>query len=522
MTVATAKGVKHELLFEGADWDFQTLQNIHDACQEIAIGELGLDVYPNQIEVITSEQMLDAYSSTGMPLFYRHWSFGKHFAHHEAFYRGGYRDLAYEIVINSSPCISYLMEENTATMQTLVIAHAAFGHNHFFKNNYLFKLWTDAEGILDYLGFAKAYISRCEEKYGEIAVERTLDAAHALMSHGVHRHAGKVKLNLKEEQKREQERRLHEEQMFDDLWRTVPHGKAASAADADLERRRAALGLPQDNLLYFLEKSAPRLAPWQREILRIVRHVAQYFHPQRQTKVMNEGTATYVHYRIMNRLHERGQISDGNYLEFLKSHANVVFQPTYDDRRFSGFNPYALGFAMMQDIERIVTEPTAEDIAWFPDIAGRGDAMAVLRGIWADYRDESFIAQFLSPHLIRQLRLFHLYDDPEQEEGILVSAIHDERGYRRIRRQLAREYDIGWTDPSIEIVDVDLAGDRRLLVHHHVTNGWQLEDKDSRNVLQQLADLWGYGVLLQEIDPEGDVLAEYHAYPRGKVATGGA
>ncbi len=509
--------VKERLLFDGSDWDFPTLQRIHDACEEIALKELGLDVYPNQIEVITSEQMLDAYSSTGMPLFYRHWSFGKHFAHHEAFYRRGMRDLAYEIVINSSPCISYLMEENTATMQTLVIAHAAFGHNHFFKNNYLFKLWTDAEGILDYLDFAKGYIARCEERYGEIAVERTLDAAHALMSHGVHRHAGKVKLNLREEQKREEERRRHEEQIFNDLWRTVPAGKTATAANVDLERRRAALGLPQDNLLYFLEKSAPRLKPWQREILRIVRHVAQYFHPQRQTKVMNEGTATYVHYRIMNRLHEKGHLSDGNYLEFLKSHANVVFQPTYDDRRFSGFNPYALGFAMMQDIERIVTNPTEEDRAWFPDIAGRGDVMGVLRGIWADYRDESFVSQFLSPNLIRQLRLFHLYDDPEQEEGILVSAIHDERGYRRIRRQLSREYDIGWTDPGIEIVDVDLAGDRRLLVQHKVTNDWMLQENDTKLVLQHLADLWGYDVLLQEIDGSDAVIAEHHASPRGKL-----
>src|SRR5260370_24430053 len=88
-----------------------------------------------------------------MPVFYKHWQFGKHFAHHEAFYRKGIVGLGYEIVIKRSPCISYLMEENTATMQTLVIAHAAFGHNHFFKNSYLFKQWTDAEGILDYLDF---------------------------------------------------------------------------------------------------------------------------------------------------------------------------------------------------------------------------------------------------------------------------------------------------------------------------------------------------------------------------------
>ncbi|MBB3647748.1 spore cortex formation protein SpoVR/YcgB (stage V sporulation) [Rhizobium sp. BK619] len=505
---------RERLLFEGADWDFSTLQRIHDACEEIALGELGLDVYPNQIEVITSEQMLDAYSSTGMPLFYRHWSFGKHFAHHEAFYRRGMRDLAYEIVINSSPCISYLMEENTATMQTLVTAHAAFGHNHFFKNNYLFKLWTDAEGILDYLDFAKSYITRCEERYGETAVERTLDAAHALMSHGVHRYAGKTTIDLRQEEKRQQERRAHEEQMFNDLWRTVPVGKAKKASDGGLEKRRAALGLPQDNILYFLEKTAPRLQPWQREILRIVRHVAQYFHPQRQTKVMNEGTATFVHYQIMNRLHERGQISDGNFLEFLKSHSNVVFQPSYDDRRFSGFNPYALGFAMMQDIERIVTKPTDEDRTWFPDIAGRGDAMAVLRDIWANYRDESFISQFLSPNLIRQLRLFHLYDDPEQTEGVLVSAIHNERGYLRIRRQLSREYDIGWTDPAIDIVDVDLAGDRRLLLQHIMMSGSYLQEADTRAVLQHLADLWGYDVLLQEIDGSNSVAREHTASPR--------
>src|SRR6202011_5136411 len=260
--------------------------------------------------------------------------------------------LAYEIVINSSPCISYLMEENTATMQALVIAHAAFGHNHFFKNNYLFKQWTDAEGILDYLDFAKSYVAQCEERHGRLAVEQTLDAAHALMSHGIDRYPGKKNLDLRAEEKRAGERRQHEE-----------------SALLSTERRRSLLGLPQENLLYFLEKTAPRLQPWQRELLRIVRHIAQYFYPQSQTKVMNEGTATYVHYRIMTRLHEQGRISDGNFLEFLQSHTNVVFQPDFDDPRFSGFNPYALGFAMMQDIERIVSNPAEEDREWFPDIA---------------------------------------------------------------------------------------------------------------------------------------------------------
>jgi len=229
---------------------------------------------------------------------------------------------------------------------------------------------------------------------------------------------------------------------------------------------------------------------------------------------MNEGTATYVHYRIMNRLYLRGKISDGNYLEFLQSHTNVVFQPDFDDPRFSGFNPYALGFAMMQDIERIVTEPEDEDREWFPDIAGTGDVMGVLRDVWANYRDESFIGQFLSPRLIRHFRLFHLHDVPEERAGIKVSAIHNERGYRRVRRELARQYDIGFTDANIEVVDVDLAGDRRLMLRHHVVSGQQLNEADAKRVLQHLADLWSYDVALAEVDANDKVLNEYMINPR--------
>ena len=502
-----------KLLFQGADWDFSTLQRIFAACEDVALNELGLNVYPNQIEVITAEQMLDAYASMGMPLFYKHWSFGKHYAYHETMYRKGWAGLAYEIVINSSPCVSYLMEGNTATMQTLVIAHAAFGHNHFFKNNYLFKTWTKADTILDYLDFAKRYIGRCEDRYGQEAVARILDASHALMGQAVHRYHGARGTDLRHEEERQKSRRAHQERIFNDLWRTLP--SSAKAVSPDLaERRRALLGLPQENLLYFLEKAAPRLAPWQREVLRIVRHVAQYFYPQGQTKVMNEGAATYIHYKIMKRLHERGQISDGSYLEFLQSHTNVVTQPGFDDPRFSGFNPYALGFSMMCDIERIVTDPDEEDREWFPEIAGTGDAMGVLREVWANYRDDSFIGQFLSPRLIREMRLFQLHDDSEIKEGIKVEAIHNERGYRRIRRELARQYDVGAREPNIEVVDVDLAGDRKLILHHHVIAGALLDEDDAERVLQHLADLWSYEVVMREVDSDQAVLREHLAKPR--------
>lgn len=510
MTVMT----RDRLLYSGNDWDFSTIQRIHDAVEEVARKDLGLNTFPNQIEIITAEQMLDAYASIGMPLFYKHWSFGKRFAQHEAVYRKGLMGLAYEIVINSNPCISYIMEENTATMQTLVIAHAAFGHNHFFKNNYQFRQWTDPDGILDYLSFAKAYIANCEERYGHAAVERLLDAAHALMNQGVHRYPGKKSLDLQNEERREREREAERERMYDDIWRTLPAKPGGPRRRQNDDRRRALLGLPQENILYFLEKTAPRLKPWQREVLRIVRLIAQYFYPQQQTKVMNEGCATWTHYQIMTALHDRGRISDGSFLEFLTSHTNVVRQPVYTDPHYGGINPYALGYDMMCDIVRIATEPTEEDRVWFPDLAGAGDPVNVLKDVWENYRDESFIAQFLSPRLIRQWRLFHILDDPEQPH-LEVTAIHDERGYRNIRRMLARQHDIGRLSPDIQVVDVDLVGNRRLMLQHRAIDGALLDTEEAKRVLQHLADLWGYDVALQEVDPSTQtVLAEHAASAR--------
>ena len=159
-------------LSHGADWDTSLLERYDAAIGEVA-AEYALDTYPNQIEIITSEQMLDAYATTGLPIGYPHWSFGKEFIRNEQAYRRGAQGLAYEIVINSNPCIAYLMEENTITTQALVIAHACYGHNSFFKGNHLFRQWTTPEAILDYLVFARHFVMECEDRHGEAAVERS-------------------------------------------------------------------------------------------------------------------------------------------------------------------------------------------------------------------------------------------------------------------------------------------------------------------------------------------------------------
>ena len=485
-----------------SDWTFELVELYHEKIRACA-QRFALDTYANQLEVITAEQMMDAYASVGMPVNYRHWSYGKEFIANERSYRRGQMGLAYEIVINSDPCISYLMEENTTAMQALVIAHAAYGHNSFFKGNYLFRLWTDASSIVDYLVYARNYIAECEEKHGMQAVEDTLDSCHALQSYGVDRYHRPSKVSLAEEMQRRTDRLDYAQAQVNDIWRTLPR-RATETSDASEQKRFPAE--PQENLLYFIEKNAPLLEPWQREVVRIVRKVAQYFYPQRQTQVMNEGWATFWHHTLLNTLYDEGHLTDGVMIEWLKSHTNVIFQPPVGHRGYSGLNPYALGFAMYTDIKRICESPTEEDREWFPNIAGT-PWLPALHHAMRNFKDESFISQYLSPKVIRDLRLFAIFDD-EHEEHLQVSAIHDTAGYKHVREALSRQYDLGSREPDIQVWSVNLRGDRSLTQRHTRHNNRPLND-GAQEVLKHVARLWGFGVNLESVDKWGDVASQW-------------
>ncbi len=215
--------------------------------------------------------------------------------------------------------------------------------------------------------------------------------------------------------------------------------------------------------------------------------------------MMNEGCATFVHYTIMNLLFERGLLEEGHMLEIIKSHSEVIFQPAFNDPRYGGLNPYALGFEMMRDIQRICTQPTPEDREWFPDIAGKGEWRDVLLEAWASHRDESFVRQFLSPSLIRKMRLFALVDDAS-DSYVEVTAIHDDRGYEAVRSALADSYDVTAHQPDIQVIGADLAGDRCLRLRHSIRNGVMLQEESRDATLRHLATLWGYEVRLTGID----------------------
>ena len=498
--MSTAMLERTPALPTGADWSFEALQRYDEAIAAVARG-YGLDTYPNQIEVITSEQMLDAYASAGLPLGYPHWSYGKEFIRNEQFYRKGMQGLAYEIVINSNPCISYLMEENTLPMQALVIAHACYGHNSFFKGNYLFRQWTDADGVLDYLVFARKYVMDCEARHGIEAVEAVLDACHALSLHGVDRYKRPPALSLRQEAARQAEREEHARMQYNDLWRTVPRG-AVPLAPAPQERFPAE---PQENLLYFIEKFSPVLQPWQRELVRIVRKVEQYFYPQTQTKVMNEGWATFWHYTLLNHLHRQGQVGDGFMMEVLQSHTNVVCQRGFDERGYGGINPYALGFAMMRDIRRICEAPDDEDRRWFPELAG-ADWHGALDFAMRNFKDESFILQYLSPRLMREFRLFAIADH-EASPVLEVAAIHDDEGYRQLRRLLAAQHDRDNQVPDVQVQRFQRDSDRALVLRHRRHRGRALAAAEAEQVLRHVARLWGFRVRLEEAGADGTVLA---------------
>jgi spore cortex formation protein SpoVR/YcgB (stage V sporulation) len=616
-----------EYLWTDAEWSFPMLERVYTEIQRIGIDELGLDPYRAQIEIISSEQMIDAYSSIGLPIYYKHWSFGKHFSRDWDLYKHGYQSLAYEIVINSDPCIIYCMEENTATMQALVLAHAGIAHSHFFKNNYLFKEWTDAASIMDYLIFARDYLAKCEAREGEKTVAAFLDSCHALQNYGVNPFKKPRKLSVAKEKIKQDEREAYNTSRVSDLYDSLIKASKTKSEASKFPKE------PEENILWFCEKFAPNLKEWQREVIRIVRKLAQYFFPQGQTRLMNEGClvegsliatrdglipieqlvrermatavwdgtawrrvydwfenppkkrikitthhgyeihggaehnilingvwtpladiaigdelpligtgaassenyvsgdtvetskvvtieedfgvtfdfsveethcytsgpfihhncATYSHYRIMHRLHDLGKMTDGAMLEFLQSHTNVTNQRMFDEAGYNGINPYALGFAICRDIERICWEPTEEDRAWFPDFAGCEDEMTVLKECWANYRDESFIRQFLSPKVIRDFRLFRLSDN-RAEPTFVVTAIHDKRGYVEVRESLANQYERHASVPQLEITAVD-PQTRMLTVCYTSYRGRILDN--ARVMAHHLHTLWGYGVTLQ-------------------------
>jgi len=491
----------NKIITESSDWTPETLIKFDKVISKIAKDYLNLTWYPNQIEIVSSEQMIDAYSLVGLPTSYPHWKFGKDFMYNSVNYEKGKQGLAYELVINSNPCISYNMEDNTSTMMALVIAHAAYGHNSFFKNNYMFKQWTDADNIVNDMVYARDFIMKCEDKYGVSAVEEVLDAAHAIQRYGVDKAKRAKKKSAKDIEERRKLLLKYEEENYNVLWETLPQDvKDKLSGDADKKRDTK---IDEENILYFIENNVPNLPLWQKEIIKIVREVAQYFYPQAQTKVINEGWASFCHYNILYKMFEEGYVNDGFMVEFLQSHSGVLYQPEYKSKYYSGLNPYTLGFNMFMDIKRMCEEPTEEDYEWFPNLAG-GDWLEEIHYAMENFRDDSFILQYLSPKVIRDMKLFLTEEYEDDEQHYHITAIHDQGGYEEVREKLSKQYSRGEWLPNIKVTGVDKYDENRLILTHHIVDGKMLDEDEALDTLIQVQQLWQFPIELRAQFEDGE------------------
>ena len=412
--------------------------------------ELGLDFYPQEFEIIGFNEMIGYEAYLGIPTRYPHWSFGKAYEKNKTLYSLNLTGLPYEMVINSNPCLAYLMKENTLLLQILTMAHV-YGHNDFFKNNRLFKEGTRAKNSLEMFkldgDIIRGYINTPGIGYEK--VERILDAAHAIR-YNIGRVIGRKEKSQDEIKKSlidEYERKLDNRSIFENEEIEPP----------DLEKIPLE---PYDDLVGFIIEYG-KLEEWEKNILKVVKRETEYFLPQIETKTMNEGWASYWHYTILKNLN----LDENLHFEFLKRHNDVVAPIV------GGINPYYIGFKMFQDLEKRY---------------GREKIFEV-REI---ERDASFIRRYLTLDLCEELNLFQY---GKRNFDYYIEEVSDDEGWKKIRDNLAFTSGLGGV-PYIRVIDLNTKN--YTLTLEHVYDGRELDIVYAKQTLKYIQALWGRKVRL--------------------------
>ncbi len=439
-----------------AEWSIRELEQWDRRIRDI-VAEFGLDCFPQEFEVCDHNQMLAYMAYSGMPSHYPHWSYGKSFEKLKTLYDYGVSGLPYEMVINSNPSVAYLMRDNSLLLQILTVAHV-YGHNDFFKNNFTFAS-TDPEYTLSSF---KARANRVRDyvedpTIGLEQVEAVLDAAQALSM--------QCRRNLairKESAEEARQRAFEAAQPVADPFRNAHSEKEYVAPDL---RRNPPV--PDDDLLLFIRDHNPYLAEWERDLLTIAHEEAQYFLPQMETKIMNEGWASFWHQKILEQLDLPPELN----IEFLVRHNQVVCPHE------GSLNPYHLGIKVWQDLDRQCTE--------------RGEGRDYLFEVRESDRDSSFLRRHLNEELVRDLDLFQY--GPEGDD-LVVTEVSDEDGWRRVRDALVGQ--VGSSSlPVIRVVDGDHQGQRTLFLEH-AHDGRDLQPEYAEKTLAFVHRLWQQEVVL--------------------------
>jgi stage V sporulation protein R len=453
-----------------ADYSLKDLE-YWDARIREKVLELGLDCYPQEFEICDHGMMLGYMAYSGMPSHYPHWSYGKSYEKLKTLYDYGVSGLPYEMVINSNPALAYLMRDNTLCLQILTIAHV-YGHNDFFKNNFTFKS-TRAEFTI---GTFKAHADRVRQyvdtpSIGLDKVESLLDAAHSL-SLQCRRNLAVKKLSAEEERDRLVSAATPPADPFQRIHRRQ------ETHEPDLRKVPPS---PDEDVLLFIRDHNPFLAEWERDLLTIVHEEAQYFIPQIETKIMNEGWASFFHKRILDAL----ALPQELHLEFLVRH-NQVCRPIP-----GGLNPYHLGLKLWEDIERRGDRPTPEERETLPP--GKSGHILIEETREVD-RDASFLRRWLTEPLMRELDLFRY--EPKGED-LVVSDVSDADGWRQVKDTLVKSVGMG-SIPVIRVEDADHNHNRTLLLSH-AHDGRDLQLEYAEKTLSYVYRLWGREAVLESV-----------------------
>lgn len=429
----------------------------------------GLDCFSQEFELCDHEQMLGYTAYSGMPSHYPHWSYGKSFEKLKTLYDHGVQGLPYEMVINSNPSLAYLMRDNTLLLQILTIAHV-YGHNDFFKKNFTFQTTRPEFTIATFKAHAQRVRRYVEDpSIGADRVEAVLDAAHAL-SLQCRRNLAVRALSPAEERARAVADAGPPPDPFQHIHRRVDR------PEPDL--RHTPLE-PEEDLLPFLRDYNPYLAEWEKDLLTIVHEETRYFLPQIDTKIMNEGWASFWHKRILESL----ELPQGLHMEFLVRH-NQVCRPIP-----GSLNPYHLGLKVWESIERRGNEPTPEERVTNPRGLSGTELLFETRS--AD-RDVSFLRRWLTEPLMRELDLFR-YE--ATGDDMVVSHVADQQGWRDVKETLLKSIGTG-SIPVIQVIDADY-GHARTLLLRHVHDGRDLQLGYAEHTLGYVHRLWGHTVLME-------------------------
>ncbi len=477
-------------------WRLDELETWDERIQD-KVREFGLACYPQEFEICDHHAMLGYMAYHGMPAHYPHWSYGKAFEKTKTLYDYGVSGLPYELVINSDPCLAYLMADNSLCLQILTIAHV-YGHNDFFKNNFTF---TSATNANETLGGFKARADRVrryveDPSIGDDAVERVLDSAHAL-AFCVSPNAAVKQHPL--DPKSVRARREGQESDPRASWEADPWRSLTPRPEAQAESSETFPPEPVIDILAFMRDHHPQLTDWQRDLLDIVDAETRYFVPQIETKIMNEGWASYWHHKILTNLNLPHDVQ----LEFMVRHNQVVCPHP------GKINPYYVGFWMWHYIETgldgLVSgtnevcrasfnpEPmTNREREFFARMRGAYDPRAFIFDLRATERDASFLRRFLTPELMRAL---DLYSYAPEGDKLVVDAVADDEHWESVKQKLIAQIGTG-NNPSIRITDADFNRRRELyLVHQH--DGRDLHLGYAERTLEHLYRLWGRRVLLE-------------------------